>query len=287
MIGTWGQAFQPGRTASGASASWKAWPHGIVFHKMQPITPLVVLSCEILPCCAGPASRRPFCIYLSARAENWPEFRGPTGQGLYSGKNLPIEWSTNQERRLDEADPRQGLVVPHRAGRPHLPDQRRAGRREQDLSLQALCLDAESGKELWQTEVFRRTAPRRRRSTARTATPARRRSLTVNASTSTSAIRGPPALTSRQGPMEQHRPALQSRARQRRHADPRRRTAHLLHRRQRQAVRLCPHTADGKLAWKTNRKSEADRRFSFSTPLLIEVNGQKQVISPASDAVMA
>src|SRR5205807_2466 len=36
-----------------------------------------------------------------------------------------------------------------------------------------------------------------------------------------------------------------------------------------------------------NRKSEADRKFSFSTPLLIEVSGKKQIVSPASDAVMA
>jgi outer membrane protein assembly factor BamB len=26
------------------------------------------------------------------RAENWPEFRGPTGQGHYE-KSLPTEWS--------------------------------------------------------------------------------------------------------------------------------------------------------------------------------------------------
>ena len=45
--------------------------------------------------------------------------------------------------------------------------------------------------------------------------------------------------------------------------------------------------ADGKILWKTDRKSTAPKRFSFSTPLLIEVNGQKQIISPASNAVIA
>jgi outer membrane protein assembly factor BamB len=45
--------------------------------------------------------------------------------------------------------------------------------------------------------------------------------------------------------------------------------------------------ATGKLVWQTDRRSQADKRFSFSTPLLITVNGRQQVISPASDVVGA
>ena len=44
---------------------------------------------------------------------------------------------------------------------------------------------------------------------------------------------------------------------------------------------------DGKVLWKTDRKSTAPKRFSFSTPLLIDVKGQKQIISPAANAVIA
>ena len=36
---------------------------------------------------------------LAAHAEDWREFRGPTGQGHYDGKNLPIEW-IDQEAQL-------------------------------------------------------------------------------------------------------------------------------------------------------------------------------------------
>ena len=46
-------------------------------------------------------------------------------------------------------------------------------------------------------------------------------------------------------------------------------------------------TATGKVAWKTDRKSISPRKFSFSTPLLITVHGKQQIISPASDAAMA
>jgi outer membrane protein assembly factor BamB len=43
----------------------------------------------------------------------------------------------------------------------------------------------------------------------------------------------------------------------------------------------------GKVRWKVPRGIDAFKSFSFSTPLLIEVNGAKQIVSPGSDAVMA
>src|SRR5947209_2370081 len=30
---------------------------------------------------------------VSTTAEDWPEFRGPTGQGVSFERNLPVEWS--------------------------------------------------------------------------------------------------------------------------------------------------------------------------------------------------
>jgi len=45
--------------------------------------------------------------------------------------------------------------------------------------------------------------------------------------------------------------------------------------------------ATGKVKWETDRQSKASKKFSFSTPLLIEVKGQRQIISPASNMVAA
>src|SRR5262249_10226845 len=45
--------------------------------------------------------------------------------------------------------------------------------------------------------------------------------------------------------------------------------------------------ATGKEKWKTPRPGDAFKKFSFSTPLVIEVKGQKQVISPGSEQVNA
>ncbi|MDC0325373.1 PQQ-binding-like beta-propeller repeat protein [bacterium] len=45
--------------------------------------------------------------------------------------------------------------------------------------------------------------------------------------------------------------------------------------------------SDGKIAWRTPRDSSARKKFSFSTPLVIEVKGHKQVVSPGSGMVGA
>jgi outer membrane protein assembly factor BamB len=43
----------------------------------------------------------------------------------------------------------------------------------------------------------------------------------------------------------------------------------------------------GDVVWKVERKAEARQTFSFCTPLLITVNGRRQIITPGSGAVSA
>jgi outer membrane protein assembly factor BamB len=45
--------------------------------------------------------------------------------------------------------------------------------------------------------------------------------------------------------------------------------------------------ASGEVRWKVGRRSEALKKFSFSTPLVIQVDGNKQIISPGSGYVGA
>jgi outer membrane protein assembly factor BamB len=95
---------------------------------------------------------------LTATAENWPEFRGPDGQGHYAGKNLPLEWSTTKNVDWKQAIPGKGWSSPIvQDGFIYLTSAVPA-KQGKDQSLQALCLEAATGKIRWQTEVFQQSA---------------------------------------------------------------------------------------------------------------------------------
>src|SRR5437763_10720892 len=88
----------------------------------------------------------------SALAEDWPEFRGPTGQGHYAGKSLPTEWSTAKNIAWKEPIPGKGWSSPIvQSGRVFLTTAVPVEGGGKDQSLCALCLDAATGKRLWQT----------------------------------------------------------------------------------------------------------------------------------------
>jgi outer membrane protein assembly factor BamB len=84
-------------------------------------------------------------------SEDWPSFRGPTGQGHSSDRNLPVEWS--ESRNIAWKVPVVGLgwsspVVA--GGRVWLT----SAVKERGGSLRALAFDVDSGKELVNVEVF-------------------------------------------------------------------------------------------------------------------------------------
>src|ERR1700681_3559265 len=98
------------------------------------------------------------CLALTSAAhgENWPEFRGPTGQGPYAGKGLPIEWSTTKNVAWKQPIPGHGWSSPIvQDGRIYLTTALPGDVKTRDQSLQALCLDARTGEKLWSTEVFK------------------------------------------------------------------------------------------------------------------------------------
>ena len=94
---------------------------------------------------------------LVAAAEDWPQFRGPTGQGLSSETGLPLEWSESQNVRWKTAVPGTGWSSPVVAGdRVWLTT---AVVDRNGTSLRALAFDAASGRQVVDVEVFR--LPRR------------------------------------------------------------------------------------------------------------------------------
>ena len=90
---------------------------------------------------------------LTARAEDWPQFRGPTGQGHSSEQGLPLEWSESRNIQWKTPVPGQGWSSPVvSGGRAFLtsavPD-------ATGTSLRLLAFEIETGREVVNTEIFR------------------------------------------------------------------------------------------------------------------------------------
>jgi len=87
----------------------------------------------------------------AARAEDWPQFRGPSGQGHSSERGLPITWSESQNVMWKTPVPGRGWSSPSVAG----------GRvwvttsiKEKGASLRAIAFDSSTGRETVNVEVF-------------------------------------------------------------------------------------------------------------------------------------
>jgi outer membrane protein assembly factor BamB len=81
----------------------------------------------------------------------WPEFRGPTGQGHSTDTNLPLEWSETRNVRWKTPIPGRGWSSPAIAdGRIWVTTAVDAD----GTSLRALAFDLESGREMVNVEVF-------------------------------------------------------------------------------------------------------------------------------------
>src|SRR5215212_5778438 len=97
----------------------------------------------------------------AAGAPQWPEFRGPGGQGHAAGTGLPLEWSESRNVLWKTPVAGRGWSSPVVGGdRVWLTtalessDGRRRG-----ISLRALAYDLATGREVVNTEVFRVDRP--------------------------------------------------------------------------------------------------------------------------------
>src|SRR5262245_37454449 len=83
-------------------------------------------------------------------AADWPEFRGPTGQGLVTDGKLPLEWSGTKNVVWKKGLPGHGWSSPVVAGgRIYLTTAVPVEGTKNDQSLRALCLDPKSGNIEW------------------------------------------------------------------------------------------------------------------------------------------
>jgi outer membrane protein assembly factor BamB len=87
-----------------------------------------------------------FMLVFSAAGENWPAWRGPTGQGISSEKNPPTEWSTNRNVKWRVPLPDRGNSTPIVWKDRIFLTQALASEKKRLV----MCLNRDDGKILWQ-----------------------------------------------------------------------------------------------------------------------------------------
>jgi len=225
-------------------------------------------------------------VTLSATAHDWPEFRGPTGQGHSPARGVPLKWSATENVAWQVAVPGAGWSSPVLVdGRLYLTAAVPTGSGDA-MTLRVLCFDAKDGSQRWETEAF---APpvggsRHGKNSFASPTPIARdgrlyvhfghlgtacldfagqvlwrqtevKYSPVHGNGGSPALVGDRLIFSCDGIGSPFIVALDAKT--------------------------------GRKLWQTARETPAKKKFSFSTPLAIEVEGKTQVISPGSGALFA
>lgn len=106
---------------------------------------------------------------LPLAAQDWPRFRGPTGQGISDEANLPLKWSAAENIAWKAAVPGDGWSSPVVAGGKVFV----TTATDEGKSCRVLAFDAATGKELWNREVVTQQVKRmEKRNSPATPTPA-------------------------------------------------------------------------------------------------------------------
>lgn len=226
-----------------------------------------------------------FSVMTSAHAADWPEFRGPTGQGATSVRDLPVTWSESENVAWKVEVPGLGWSSPAVVGgRVFLTTA--VPQDAETQSLRAICLDAATGKRVWDQELFQQVGA-------------------VEIHTKNSHASGSPLVVGDRvfvhfGP---HGTAcldfsgniiwksnkLKYLPRHGTGGSPALTGDRLIiccdgHDQQFVAA---VSTKNGEILWRKDRGLSPAKGFSFGTPLVIAVDGKEQAVCPGSDAVMA
>jgi len=217
----------------------------------------------------------------------WTEFRGPTGQGRSAATGLPLEWSPTKNVVWKQAIPGSAWSSPVVSQDRVYLTTSIAGP-DGTPSLRALCLDAATGRLIWDKEVFApgqtRNQPIHGKNTEASPTPIFQedrlylhfghhgtacldrdgRILWRNQEVDYEAVHGNGGSPVLVGDLLVF------------NADGRQRP---------RVVAL--DRKSGAIRWAVERKTGSKQTFSFATPLLIAVGGRPQIVSPGSGAVVA
>jgi outer membrane protein assembly factor BamB len=221
-------------------------------------------------------------------ADVWPEFRGPTGQGISAAKNVPTSWSPTKNIKWRIPIPGRGWSSPVVSrGRVYLTTAL-AGRDTDAVSLRALCVNAADGKILWDNEVFLQNASGlgrvHQKNTLASPTPIiQGERLYVHfGHLGTAALNLEGEVVWRQTELR-YDPVHGNGGSPILVGD----TLVFNGDGARNPFVAALDAGTGKLRWKTDRDSPSQNKFSFSTPLELELGGSNQIISAGGGLVAA
>jgi len=224
------------------------------------------------------------------RGDDWPQFRGSTGQGIAPPAHYPVEWSASKNVAWRKPIPGKGWSSPiAHGGFLYLTTAVAVeGSNGRDQSLRALCLSANTGETIWDTEVFRQDGSQapgiHSKNSHASPTPLTDgQRLYVHfghQGTACLDLQGKLIWTNRDihyQPVHGNggTPILTER------------TLVFSCDGYEQPFVIALDRAKGTELWKTDRNTNSFKKFSFSTPLLISVNGKQQIVSPSSGVVCA
>lgn len=224
-------------------------------------------------------------VPIAVQSADWPQFRGPGGQGHADVRDLPTEWGPIQNVVWQQEIPGGGWSSPIIQNRRLYLTTAVQSSSGGAVSLRVLCLDTHTGKILWNTQVFSTTPVQgHQKNSHASPTP-------IADGNRIYAHFGPygTAALGLNGQILWHNTSLKYPSVHGNGGSPVLVGNALIF--------SCDGASNpfivalnkttGEVLWRTPRNTGAKKTFSFSTPLALAVNGRTQVISPTSGAVIA
>ena len=221
---------------------------------------------------------------ITVTADFWPEFRGPRADGHAPNAQVPLKWGPNENVRWKSSIAGRGWSSPVVAeGKIFVTT---AVESDEKISLSAICLDLGDGSAVWEEEVF-------------SAEPHNMHAKNSQAS---------PTPVYSEGKVFVHFGHFGTACLNAENGKPIWRQTSLAYSPVHgnggspllfndKLIFSCDgaenpfvvalNVNNGEIEWKTDRNVDVSRTFSFSTPLLIEVDQKPQVVIPGSGAVIS
>jgi outer membrane protein assembly factor BamB len=221
---------------------------------------------------------------MPAAAGDWPQFRGPTGDGHYTGPKLPTEWGPDTNVAWKAAVPGKGWSSPIVSKRKvYLTTAMSSGG---GLSLRVVCVDAETGKIDWDVEALKvekspNAHPKNSHASPTPVTDGERVYVHFG-HLGTAALDG-------KGKVVWKIPGKYSKPIHGNGGSPILVNDKLIFScdgLDKQAL-VAVDARTGASAWDIPRKTQPAKPFSFSTPTVVENDGKKEVLSAGSDVLTA